>query len=297
MIFMIIVFTAISLFSHEVSFNYSSLEEQQNPYSVHKGWKLNFAALRWGNNDFSDYALSVLFTQYGPTLRTDLDLAWLRLKIIKDLEFRLGKQYSDFGAVEGSGSCCGGGSQGFGGAESVSIYSFQHSPMFSSYMLKLIYDFRILEARAFWAHDFAEEMDAGLRISFDLSSLKLGGTMIWEDFEHDNEKLHYDLDAQYNLLDLFDLAVQASIVDDGIETTDDLLAFGKISYIKGVELPVIGKIIPYTGIDSFQSNKERISLIGLNLTPIPNSFIKAEYRTNTDKDFADMLEFQVGYVF
>ncbi|MCF7794373.1 MAG: hypothetical protein K9M95_10500 [Candidatus Cloacimonetes bacterium] len=98
-------FLVLNLFSHEVSFIYSTLDEEPNPFSEHKGWQLNFAALRWGNNDFSDYAISILLTQYGSTLRTDLDLAWLRLKIIKDLELRIGKQYYNFSAESGSGSC------------------------------------------------------------------------------------------------------------------------------------------------------------------------------------------------
>ncbi|MCF7869414.1 MAG: hypothetical protein K9N09_12040, partial [Candidatus Cloacimonetes bacterium] len=51
-------FLVLNLFSHEVSFIYSTLDEEPNPFSEHKGWQLNFAALRWGNNDFSDYAIS-----------------------------------------------------------------------------------------------------------------------------------------------------------------------------------------------------------------------------------------------
>jgi hypothetical protein len=102
---MIVFCFALNLLAHEVSFVYSTFDEEPNPYSEHKGWQLNFAALRWGNNDFSDYAVSILFTKYGPLLRTDLDLAWLRLNIIKNLELRMGKQYFDFSADVGSGSC------------------------------------------------------------------------------------------------------------------------------------------------------------------------------------------------
>lgn len=164
-------------------------------------------------------------------------------------------------------------------------------------MLKLKYNISRLEARAFWSHDFTEEMDAGFRLSMDLGPLQLGGTMIWEDFEHNNNKFHHELDAQYDLMKMLQISVQASIVDDKIAETDDLMVFGKISFEHGIELPVAGKMIPYAGIDTFQKNKNRISLAGLNFKPIPNAFIKAEYRTNTDNDLNDVLEFQVGYVF
>ncbi|MCF7794374.1 MAG: hypothetical protein K9N09_11660 [Candidatus Cloacimonetes bacterium] len=164
-------------------------------------------------------------------------------------------------------------------------------------MLKLKYNISFLEARAYWSHNFAEEMDAGFRLSLDLGSLHCGGTMIWENFEHKNEKYHYELDAQYDLMKLFQFSVQTSSVNDKIDQTDDLKIFGKISFKKGFELPVAGKIKPYAGFDSFQNNKDRISLAGLNFEPIPNAFIKAEYRTNTENDLNDVLEFQVGYVF
>jgi hypothetical protein len=164
-------------------------------------------------------------------------------------------------------------------------------------MLKLVYNFGFMETRTFWSHDFASEMDAGFRLSFELGLINFAGTMIWEDFEHDNEKLHYEIDAQYNLMNLVKLSLQASVVDDGIQTTDDLIMFGKVWYDQGFALPVVGKIRPYAGIDSFQNNKDRISLAGLNFEPIPNAFLKAEYRSNTKKNLNDVLEFQVGYVF
>lgn len=104
LIFIFLLFI-ITLYSHEVSFIYSTLDEEPNAYSEHKGWQLNFAALRWGNNDFSDYAVSVLLTQYGAMIRTDLDLVWLRFKLLKNSEIRIGKQYCDFGYVAGTSSC------------------------------------------------------------------------------------------------------------------------------------------------------------------------------------------------
>ncbi len=96
---------SLNLIGHEVSFNYSVLEKDPDNVVEEKGWLLNFAALRWGNNDYSDYAFSILFTHYGAMLRTDLDLAWLRINIIEGLEFRVGKQYYDFGKMSASGSC------------------------------------------------------------------------------------------------------------------------------------------------------------------------------------------------
>jgi hypothetical protein len=104
-VFVILLFTALILPAHEVSFIYSVLEDDKSNQTVEKGWILNFAALRWGNNDFSDYALSLNLTKYGPSLRTDLDQAWLRFPIIEDLKLRVGKQTLDFSSSGKSGSC------------------------------------------------------------------------------------------------------------------------------------------------------------------------------------------------
>lgn len=105
MTFFILLLFAVSLIAHEASFNYSVFEKDHDNLIKEKGWIFNFAALKWGNNAYSDYALSVIFTQYGAMLRTDLDLAWLKIDIIKGLELRVGKQYYDFGKTSASGTC------------------------------------------------------------------------------------------------------------------------------------------------------------------------------------------------
>ena len=96
---------AFNAFTHEVSFVYSTIDSDPSNLTKERGWALNFAALRWGNNEFSDFAFSVLFTQYGAMLRTDLDLAWIKVKALDNLELRFGKQYYDFGKNTSSGLC------------------------------------------------------------------------------------------------------------------------------------------------------------------------------------------------
>jgi hypothetical protein len=173
----------------------------------------------------------------------------------------------------------------------------QHSDLTSSFMLKMFYKYGQFSGRIFWAHDFSEEMDAGGRISCQLGDLQLGSSIVWENFEHDRERLHYELDLQYDLLNHLDLSTQFSIVDDGIEENEDLQAFIFIGYSKGVILPVAGKVIPYAGMDTIQKFADSIKIAGLNFTPITNAFIKAEFQTNSQTDTEDAAEFQVGFIF
>ena len=99
------------------------------------------------------------------------------------------------------------------------------------------------------------------------------------------------------LLELFDLSTQFSIVDDRLDETEDLRAFLFANYSPGFLLPVIGKIKPYAGIDTFFKIEENITFAGINCEPITNGFIKFEYQQSSEKDVEDVFNIQVGYVF
>ena len=101
-----IIFTSMILQAHEVSFIYSVIENDLSNQTIEKGWNLNFAALRWGNNDFSNYALSISVSNLTQNYtKVEIDQAWLRFPVYKDLNLRVGKQVLDFSAGGKSGSC------------------------------------------------------------------------------------------------------------------------------------------------------------------------------------------------
>ena len=70
-------------------------------------------------------------------------------------------------------------------------------------MVKLTQTVNNFSGGVYWAHNFTELMDMGGRISYNLGDLSLGASVLWEDFEYDDDLLNYEFDAQYKLLDLF----------------------------------------------------------------------------------------------
>jgi hypothetical protein len=164
-------------------------------------------------------------------------------------------------------------------------------------MLKLVQGWDDFSARVYWAHDFAELMDLGGRLSYKVDDLSFGAAILWEDFEHDNALLHYEFDIQYKLLELIDISTQFSIIDDGMDETDDQRAFIFANYSKEFHAPVLGKLKPYIGVDTFFNFEEKITFIGLNCEPITNGYVKFEFQQSTTKDIEDILNIQVVYVF
>ena len=101
-----IVLASVIIQAHEVSFIYSVIDDDKSNQTMEKGWSLNFASLRWGNNDFSDYALSLSVSNLTQNYtKVEIDQAWLRLPVYQNLKLRVGKQIHDFSAGGKSGSC------------------------------------------------------------------------------------------------------------------------------------------------------------------------------------------------
>lgn len=103
---LLFVYFISAIFAHEVSLMYSLRDENQYNDTEDKGFKLNYAAFSWGDNDFTDYALTFSISELSPTYTSlTVNKAWLKFPVIKGLELRVGKQYHDFGNLEKSGSC------------------------------------------------------------------------------------------------------------------------------------------------------------------------------------------------
>ena len=95
-----------AILAHEVSLMYALRDENHFNEAEDKGFRLNYAAFNWGDNDFSDYAVSFSIAELSASYTSiSVNKAWLKFPIIKALECRIGKQYHDFGNVNKSGSC------------------------------------------------------------------------------------------------------------------------------------------------------------------------------------------------
>ena len=125
----------------------------------------------------------------------------------------------------------------------------------------------------------------------------MGGSVIWENFEHDRELLHYELDLQYELFAKLDFAFQCSIVDDGITSSDDLKAFVFTSFRAGDLFKFFNQTVFFAGIDTSEKFEESTKLAGINFKPIPAAFVKVEYQRSSLAVINESLEFQIGFVF
>ncbi len=164
-------------------------------------------------------------------------------------------------------------------------------------MLKLLYEYGRINSRVYWAHEFAKEMDAGGRVGADFGDFNIGGSVIWENFEHDQERLHYGLDMQYLFLNVIEFSTQLSIVDDGIDNNEDLRAFIFAGYKAGSIVSFLGTTTFYAGMDTYAKFEESVKIAGVNLKPLPNAFIKAEYQISSIADVEKALEIQAGFIF
>lgn len=172
-----------------------------------------------------------------------------------------------------------------------------HSDLTGSFMLKLLYQLGIMNARIYWADEYLKEMDAGGRISIRLGDLNMGGSVIWENFEHEQERLHYEIDLQYEFLKVINLSTQLSIIDDGIDNNEDLNLFFLVSYSAGTIVHFLGPIKFYSGMDHSGDSEDSVKIAGLNLRPLPQAFIKCEYQSFSQSEVKQAVEIQAGFVF
>ena len=101
----ILLFLSVFLNAHEVAFIYAGSDTDPTNMIEEKGWDLNYAALRWGGNR-DDYSLSFNITNLNNVyMRVDIDQAWVRLPVYKELNIQLGCQTFDFSAGGKLGFC------------------------------------------------------------------------------------------------------------------------------------------------------------------------------------------------
>ena len=164
-------------------------------------------------------------------------------------------------------------------------------------MVKLDYIWQQFTARTYFAHDFAQAKDLGARISYENVGVKAGCAFLKEDFEEDEELLHYEIDVSFEILNAIELSTQISNIDDGQDITDDVKAFLLANYLPGYKLSVVGNTRPFIGIDTRKNMDEYTLFWGLNFEPIPDGFIKIEYSVDSFELIDNRFDIQVAYIF
>ena len=114
----------------------------------------------------------------------------------------------------------------------------------------------------------------------------------------------WGFDIGYTLKDMVKLDLQAYNLDDGDDNTDDLDLWFLATYVPGFNAPILNKITPYGGYFSKSGMEEYNIIVGVNIKPKENAFIKLEYNLDSlDKGEAgytntsDALSIQVGFTF
>ena len=123
-------------------------------------------------------------------------------------------------------------------------------------------------------------------------NLHVGATLIAKSI---NETEHFDFlyefDADLSLWEFGKISQQISKLDD----EENLRYFCLFSSEKKYSLSLLKNITPYAGLSYNEIDQNLI--IGLNIKPIKDAFMKIEYNKTIDSDVAAQLDLQVGCTF
>ncbi|MCK4957444.1 MAG: hypothetical protein KAS49_07390 [Candidatus Cloacimonetes bacterium] len=288
---LIIICVSSIIQAHEFSFSYKISGDENNSGEQERGWIFNFANLSWGDNSFSNYAFSINFTDLEFMDKADIVKAWVKFPISENANLILGKNNYSFSSMQSNGSCCGAGA-GFSGAGTTSIFSFKHLDLDPSFMAKLDFEKAGFLWENYLVHKKFSNANFGSRISMKKENLHVGATLIAKSI---NETEHldflYEFDADLSLWEFVKISQQISKLDD----EEKLRYFCLFSSEKKYSLSLLKNITPYAGLSYNEIDQNLI--IGLNIKPIKDAFMKIEYNKTIDSDVAAQLDLQVGCTF
>lgn len=151
-----------------------------------------------------------------------------------------------------------------------------------------------------------------------IKGLDLGISFRIREFSEDDKLFDYGVDISYTLKNMVKLDYQDFNLDDGDDDIDDLDLWFIATYVSGFNVPVLKKITPYLGFfskrdlvnDELKGDalKQNNIILGINIVPKENTFIKLEYNIDSldKKDYTDETKFphcsdalcvQVGFLF
>ncbi|MBS3741829.1 MAG: hypothetical protein KGY75_01705 [Candidatus Cloacimonetes bacterium] len=310
------------LFASEFSSYFSSKRIAKGSGSE-RYWHLRDIYLDWSYKEFAT-ALNITELTANPP-KLNIDEAWVKFNVLTTyfsplqryewfiLNMQVGKVYYPFGNTTPYAS------------QNISI--FQPPTFDSSWMLNLEgkycsrYHFNL-----YWSDPGQNGSDQpstiGARAQVDIGDFQIGasyrardwtdlGSFNWDDVEYED----YSVDVIWQPKDMFKFNAQLYNLDDTDVSTNDLNYFLIASYEKGFMLPFFKKTKPYVGYfskDDFatqESAKESNIIVGMNMEPHDNIFMKVEYNYDTvDKEdpnvltkhnlnVSNALSFEFGLVF
>jgi opacity protein-like surface antigen len=276
-----------------------------------KYFHTGYVGLSWQT---PNYALDLNLTPLVDGDPLEIVEAWANFNLysseyttVKSVDLKIGKIEYDFGNVSVKPS------------ENLSI--LQPRWFGSNFMLKLSGDICHKYQPSIYlvdpgTADYDQGMHLGARLAVKpLENLYLGASVrvLYIISDMDDDQTEYGFDIEYLLMDAVKFNIQAYEYFAGAESwgdDHDWELWALVSYDKGFELPILNKIVPYVGYylqtDHHESEDRDRMIIGLNLAPTENSFVKLEYNLDSlDKedvgigftDCSDTFCAQIGFRF
>jgi len=287
--------------SNVLSFYYSSKRIDKGVGSE-RFWHLKSARLEWiGDNYDVDLELAPLAAGNPISIKQ----AWIKFIPFKFMDISLGKISYPFCNVSSK--------------TTSNITIFQPTLFGEDWMIKFNGEFGKLGWNAYWADGGINEgisaydipSTIGFRGKYSLAGLDVGASLRIRDWDDDDRKYDWGADLLYELGNIAKFNCQVFNLPDD-DDNSDLNFFLTTSYEKGFILPFAKKTIPYlgyfsrNGIDG-KGAKESNIVIGLNMKPIDNAFIKLEGNIDSDVDLKNLpkdnqnithaISLEIGYRF
>ncbi len=288
--------------SNTFSFYYSSKRIDKGVGSE-RFWHLKSTRLGWiGDNYDVDLDLAPLVAGNPISIKQ----AWIKFTPFKFMNISLGKITYPFCNVSSK--------------TTSNITNFQPTFFGADWMVKFNGKFDKLRWYAYWADGGINEgisaydtpSTIGFRGKYSLAGLDVGASIRINDWDDDDRKYDWGADLLYELGNIAKFNCQVFNLPDD-DDNSDLNFFLIASYEKGFILPFAKKTIPYlgyfsrNGIDG-KGAKESNIVIGLNMKPVNNAFIKLEYNIDSaigekgilstdNQNISNALSLEIGYSF
>ena len=305
---------ATSMFAHEV-FMSAPIIVPDGQADEDGGWAADYVGLSWSAaNDYcADFNITPAVLGLTPAI--GINRAWKQVKICDAVDIRFGKDQYAFGRLAS-------------GKPSKNLQYAGLNPAGAEMMVKLLGNVSGLGWALYYANYDAGDAawytyvaDMGGRFTYSVAGANLGAAIMmdatsaaildtaytvtgWEDPE---SVMHWEFDLDYTIAEKINLAFQLTNNDDDVEDTGDMNLYALLHYVPGFDIPICGKAIPYFGYITkddieFEGMGENNMIIGLNIKPKDNAFMKIEYNMDSAKDALGedidaTLDLQVGFTF
>ena len=292
---------ATSMFAHEV-FMSAPIIVPDGQADEDGGWTPDYVGLNWGVAE--DYCADFNLTPavLGNTPAIGINRAWKQLKVCDYFDIRFGKDQYAFGRLAS-------------GKPSKNLQYAGLNVAGAEMMVKLVGDVSGLGWALYYANaDYNglmwEAADMGGRLTYSVAGANLGtaimmdGTSAFTGTEWDDPEsvMHWEFDFDYTISEMVNLAFQLTNEDDDNEDTSDMNLYALLHYVQGFDIPICGKTIPYFGYITkddaeFEGMGDNNMIIGLNIKPKNNAFMKIEYSMDSVEDADATLDLQTGFTF